>query len=669
MQNKFGLKDFVLMVLVVVVGVLTFLNMRQGDRQWQQTQDLSSKIGTVEQQVARLDRKLQDNSGSNDETIAEMGSQMTELNTKIADLHRALSSGALTLNAPAGSTIDEPAHDSTPASTVATGREGWARPGGVPIEWQPTVKFAAEPYDMEGYRLGGEFIEVFEAQPSKLTPVLAEDVYGRRVDDQICETLADFDPITKEVTGILAEAWQYDPEGYWLRVKLRENINFSDGVEITAEDVRWSFEDYINNPELETEALRSIMTSIEKVEVISDKVVEFTFNSPDAYNLQSALMYYILPKHFYAKLTPNQINQGTALAMGSGPFKIENLDVDNQWAPGQPIVLVRNEQYWGPKPALKSMRFVTITSDIARLIEFRNGSVSMIRPSSPQFSKVTREHGWDDKAYSLKWVNVRSGYSFIGWQCGPRNGKLTPFHDKRVRKAMTLILDRQLIIDDIYEGIGVIATGPNNAPSPAANPDIDPWPYDPEQAKQLLAEAGWVDRDGDGILENERGDEFSFEFTRASGGQTIERFQKYLVDQCASVGIRCNPKIVDWSLYDQILKNRDFDSITLAWSATAPESDPKQIWHSESIQNQGNNFIQWDAGQDQYIDKIKATLDYKERMDVFHQFQSLVHEEQPYTFLRVSPWLRFISKDFDNVHTYPMGLQQREYFLAPMAAE
>lgn len=626
MQSKFGLKDFVLMVLVVCVGVLTFMNMRQGDRQWKKTQDLISKVGTVEQQLAKLERNLQ--------------------------------SGAIAINTNSSSTN---------GSHTSGGRdESWARAGGVPVRWSTPMTLVNEPYEMDGYRLGGEFTEAFEAQPLKLTPVLAEDVYGRRVDDQVCETLADFHPETTEIEGTLAEAWQYDPEGYWLRVKLRDNINFSDGVEITAEDVRWSFHDYINNPELETEALRSIMTSIEKVEVISDKIVEFTFNQPDAYNLQSALMYYILPKHYYSKFTPAQINQSTALTMGSGPFKFDNLDVDNQWAPGQAIVLVRNEQYWGPKPALASMRFLTITEDIARLTEFRNGTVSMIRPSSPQFAEVSREQGWDEKAYSLDWVNVRSGYSFIGWQCGPRNGKLTPFHDKRVRQAMTMILDRQLIIDDIYNSIGEVAIGPNNAPSPAA-PDVSPWPYDIAKAKQLLAEAGWVDTDNDGILENARGDEFVFEFTRAIGGQTIERFQKYLVDQCASVGIRCNPKIVDWSLYDQILKNRDFDSITLAWSATAPESDPKQIWHTDSIQNQGNNFIQWDAGQDQYIDQIKLTLDYDKRMELFHQFGELVHEEQPYTFLRVSPWLRFINKDFENVHTYPMGLSQREYFVSPSA--
>ncbi|MBL4699380.1 MAG: hypothetical protein JKX70_11155 [Phycisphaerales bacterium] len=410
-----------LMVLVVIVGVISFLNIKEGNRQWQQTQDLLNKVGTVEQQVAKLDRNIQMSEAATQDGLGTITSQLSELDAR-------LSSGAFRVNDSGNGS------GSGARSVGGNSRDSWARPGGVPIKWQDKFDFAVEPYDLDGFRLGGEFTEVFPAQLSKLTPVLAEDTYARRVNDQICETLADLNPETLELEGLLAEAWQYDPNGYWLRVKLRENIHFSDGVEITAEDVRWSFHDYINNPELETEAARSVMTSIENIEVISEKVVEFTFNQPDAYNLQSAMSFYILPKHFYAKFTPSQINQSTALAMGSGPFKLDNLDVDNQWAPGKDVILVRNEQYWGPKPALASMRFKVIIEPIARLTEFRNGNASMIPPSPPQFAKVSREEGWDEFAYSLNWANMRSGYGFIGWQCGPRDGKLTPFHDKRVRR-------------------------------------------------------------------------------------------------------------------------------------------------------------------------------------------------------------------------------------------
>ncbi len=624
MQNKFGFKDFILLVLVSLCLIGTFLAMRQDDRRWKQNEELSDKVGTIEQLVSRLEGKL--DSGIVVSSQSGNGSNGGGSEAVVRD-------------------------------------ESWSKQAGVPIQWFDRYEFAEDPRGEDDYALGGVFKETFEAQPVKITPVLSEDVYGRRIGDQVVETVGAFDPESLELVGVLAEAWQYDPNGYWLRVKLRENIRFSDGVPVTSEDVRWTFHDYINNPQLETESIRSIMTNLDRIDVVDEHVYDIFFKEPDAYNMQMALVWGVLPKHFYEQFTTTQINQATGLLMGSGPFKMANLDPEDQWTPGTDVVLVRNEQYWGPKPAIAEMRFDTITEDVAKLTAFVNGETHMINPSSPQYVTKISEAGWDEKAYSLKWLNMRSGYGFIGWQCGERNGKLTPFHDKRVRQAMTLNLDRELMIRDIWAGLDSVAVGPNNPPSPAANPDISPWPYDPDAAVALLAEAGWIDRDGNGILENEDGVEFEFEFTRASGGETIRRVEKYLVDRCAAIGIRCNPKTVDWSLYDQIMKTRNFDAIILGWSASAPESDPRQIWHSDSIQNQGHNFIQWDGGQDQYLDAIVKELDFEKRMEIFHQFHSLVHEEQPYTFIRSVPWKRFISKDFENVHTYPKGLEQREFYM------
>ncbi len=621
MQNKFGLKDFVLLVAIAIVGVLVFSAMWQEDRRWQRVQAMEEQVTSLQRQVSGVE-------------------------SRIRAVQDQLESGVVAIGA----------GGAAPGQASATRDESWARPG-VPIQWQPAFELANDPRNLPDVSLGGEFLEVFEAQPSKLTAILGEDTYSRRVLDLVCDSLAAYDPETLKLEGVLAEAWQYDPDGYWLRVRIRDHVRFSDGAPVTAEDVRWTFHDYINNPELETASLRSIMNRLERVEVLGDKVCEFHFTQPDAYNLQTALGFSILPKHIYSEYTPQQINEHTALLFGSGPFKLRDLD----WAPGQDIVLIRNEQYWGPKPTLDRMRFRTIEDEQARLTSLINRETDMILPSSKQFVDRQSDPTWPERYHSLKWINMRSGYGFIGWQCGPRNGRLTPFHDKRVRLAMTHMLDREAMIRDIYEGIGEVAVGPNNPPSPAAAPEITPWPYDLNRARDLLREAGWWDRDSDGILENEDGVEFTFEFTRASGGQTAERMQKYIVDQCAKMGIRCTPRVVDWALYDQILKTRDFDAIVLGWSASAPESDPSQIWHTDSIQNQGHNFIQWDAGQDQHIEAIRGTLDADERMKHFHEFHRLVHEEQPYTFVRVAPWLRFVDREFENVHTYPSGLETREF--------
>ena len=150
---------------------------------------------------------------------------------------------------------------------------------------------------------------------------------------------------------------------------------------------------------------------------------------------------------------------------------------------------------------------------------------------------------------------------------------------------------------------------------------------------------------------------------QTQSGETTERIISYLVSQCEEVGIICEPRVVDWSFYSDMLKGRDFDAMIMGWSASGPESDPRQIWHRDSIQNQGDNFIQWDnqAASD-LIDKGRSTMDAESRMLIWHDFHDILHDEQPYTFVRVAPWIRFINREIGNVETYPVGLEPAEFF-------
>ncbi len=613
MNNRFGFKDFIQIVLLGAVLVLGWLQMVQQDRDRVLQQDMLGKLSAIEKQ---------------------------------------LSSGR----------VSAPTRDGGATVAVASRDESWARPG-VKIEWQEPWDFASDPRKVPGFQEGGEFTDLFEAQPAKITPFLGSDVYATRVCNRVCDSLGAYDPTTLRFVGTLADAWQQDPEGLWIRVHIRPDARFSDGEQVTAEDVRWTFKDFISNPSIEAERTRSTLDQIEEVKVLGPKTVEFVFNKALSFNMVAALGNYILPKHFYEKFEPAQLNSSTGLLMGSGPFRLERLDPSAQWSPGQDIVLVRNENYWGPRSPLDKVRFKVVNDDLARLVAYTNGEGDQTLPTSPQFVSKTKEPDWDKNNQSLSWINMRSGYSFIAWNQGPRNGKPTPFGDKRVRQGLTLCLDREQMIRDIWEGVGVVAKGSVNPQSPASDPKLKPWPFDPVKGKALLAEAGWKDRNGDGILENEKGEPFRIEFTRASGGEIYERISNFLKSSYSKVGIQVDTKVVDWSIMQEITKSRDYDALMMGWSATAPESDPRQIFHSESIKEGGDNFVQWRSTKaDQLIDKIRLTLEYDARMQIWHEFEATLHDEQPYTFIRVAPWLRFVKKTIGNVHPYKTALEPWEFF-------
>lgn len=644
MQSKFGLKDFVLLVAVGLVGLLAFLAMKQGDRTWERLNATDAKLGEIESGLARMQRQLDS---------MDFGEQLQAITDQLAS-GVVVQGGSGTGN----SNPDTP----TPAST------GWARPG-VEISSTGPWTLNNDPFDNDDARVGGQFVEYFEGQPPKITPYLYADVYGRRISDRVFEGLGAYDAETLKMRGRLAEAWQYDPNGMWLRVKIRDRARFSDGAPVTAEDVRWTYEDFMFNPEIEAERFRSVYNAIEDVEVISDKVVEFTFKEPRFDNFSQAFGFVIVPKHIYEPWTesPAAFNRSTGLVVGSGPFKMERVSMDDQWSPPDDIVLVRNDLYWGDRPAIDSIRYKAIADGLARLTDYTNGGGDMMRPNAIQFTGKQEDESFTERHVLRNWYNMQGGYSFIGWQCGPRNGgALTPFHDVRVRQAMTMIIDRDRIRRDISKNLARPATGPFLSSTPQANPEIEQWPHDPERARQLLAEAGWVDRDGDNVLENERGDEFSFEITFGNGSEGTLRMVTYIKDACAGVGIRCELRPIDWSVLSSILNNRDFDAITFAWSASAPESDPNQIWHSNSIPNQGDNFIQWASDDaDRLIEEGRRTLNDDERMKVWHQLHSVFHEQQPYTFLSEIPWLRFTTKRVQNLNEYNKGLVHEEFWLAP----
>ena len=666
MQNRFTLKDFVLFLMLGVISLLVVLAMFQSDRDWNEMMTINSKLSELERAMG--------SSGSGD--IDAVRKELADLKTAIASrpitVH--VSGVAATGAAAAAPSMGETEIEGTGNGAMGERDESWARPG-IKIAWQEPNGFTTQPQDVPGFSEGGEFTEIFGAQLPRITPILSGDVYSRRILSHVVESMGAYDPETLTMRGVLADAWQYDPDGMWLRVHLNPRAAFSDGEPVTSEDVRWTVQDFIFNTRIEAERYRSTMDMIEDVKIIDDHTVEFVFNKALFTNLSSTLGIEVLPKHIFGALEESTINQSTGLLVGSGPYRLETMDVDNQWTPGQDVVIVRNDRYWGvQKPALESMRFKVIVEPTAALVGFRNGDGDMLTPSSSQYSELRKDGDFLKENAIYKWVNMRSGYSFIGWQCGrrggPPDGTWTPFHDKRVRRAMTMLLDREQMIRDIYAGVGEVSTGPNSPSSPSSNPSISPWPYDLDGARSLLKESGWDDQDGDGILEYQQDDEyfskgtpFKFEFTITNSGETSERIISYLVAQCAELGIICEPRVVDWSFYSDMLKRREFDAMIMGWSANSPESDPKQIWHRRSIQDQGDNFIQWDSPQaSELIDQGRTTLDREGRMLIWHDFHSVVHEEQPYTFIRVSPWIRMMNRDIGNVQTYPIGLEPAEFF-------
>ncbi|MCA9809559.1 MAG: peptide-binding protein, partial [Candidatus Dadabacteria bacterium] len=318
------------------------------------------------------------------------------------------------------------------------------------------------------------------------------------------------------------------------------------------------------------------------------------------------------------------------------------------------VVLEKNPDYWGEKPHLNRIVFRIITDSSVALQVLKRQELDVASLTPIQWEKQTNSP--DFKKHFDKFSYFTPNYSYIGW-----NSKRPFFADKRVRTALTHLVNRELILDKVMYGLGAIVTNPFYINSPEYDKSIEPIPYDPAAARKLLEEAGWVDHDNDGIRDKD-GVKFSFEFLIPGGSETGEKIATILKEELDGIGIDMTIRKTEWAVFTTRLNERNFDAVTLAWSMGI-ESDPYQIWSSTQAEA-GSNFIGFkNAETDKLIEEARKEFDRDKRIELYRQFSEIIHEEQPYTFLFCRKATVAVNKRFENVTVYPLGIEPTEWYV------
>jgi peptide/nickel transport system substrate-binding protein len=502
------------------------------------------------------------------------------------------------------------------------------------------------------YALGDWMISNFPSPVSSLTPFIAGDLYSQLVRNRVQESLAYLDPVTREYVPLLAESWQVSPDGMTVTFQLRAGVTFSDGHPFSADDVVFTYE-WATNPMVSAERDRVALEPIASVRKSGQCAVVFQFKRPYYQNFELSAGLSVLPKHFYGKFKPEEFNQSVGLLMGTGPYKLKDPE---SWRPGTKIELLRNERYWGEPGPFARLVYNEITQRPAELIAFRNGELDQIQVEGEQYVQLLQDASLVNRTQHFEYFSPAGGYMYVAWN-QHRGGKPTSFADKRVRLAMTMLIDRQQIVDKVFLGYAEVASGPFGVGSPQNDTSIKPWPYDPNRARLLLAEAGLAGRDRDGVLPGLDGQPFRFKLTYLTGSALLERCTAQMKDSFAQAGIVMEPEPVEWSVLQRKLERRDFDAISLKWGGGSVESDIYQMFHSDQINDNGDNFISYANPElDAAIEEARRTVDPRQRMALWQRCHRILHDDEPYTFMLSNKTLVFIDKRFKNVTTSKLGL-------------
>ncbi len=621
MDNRFGLKDLLQTVLLLGVIASIWLGMKQYDRQWELVRTVNQKVDTQTREMSRLRR------------LIEAGP-------------------AVAARVVPGQSQPQPAPKGQPDT---------------PADQQATRDQDDRPFDrieaarsQEGYTEGDWLVDAFGGGVAKLTPLLSGDVYASIIQNYVLDTLATRDPSSLQWKGLLAKSWQISDDGLTITFQLRQGVTFSDGHPLTAEDVVYTF-DLIMNEQIAAPRHRAYLKTIESVEMNGPYEVTFRYKEPyfEAFELAASIA--AMPKHFYSAYMPEQFNQSVGLLLGSGQYRLED---PTGWTPSKPIQLVRNDRYWGVPAAFDRLVFKEITNDVARQTAFRNGDIDLFAAQPQQYRDMLNDEALASRTQHYEYLSPASGYRYLAWNQS-RNGQPTVFTDKRVRQAMTLLTNRPQLVQEIMLGYAVTASGPFNPLSKQISQAVVPWAYDVARAKALLQEAGFQDNDKDGVLETPQGEPFEFKLTYPSGSTNYEKMVLFLKDAYARAGIVLVPDPLEWSVFTERLKNKDFAVITLGWTSGI-ETDVYQMFHSSQIPDGGDNFISYSSPElDGLIETARRTVDEDTRMPMWHRAHEILHEDQPYTFLFFSKSLRFIDNRVRNVQELPMGLSPSEEWWVP----
>jgi peptide/nickel transport system substrate-binding protein len=481
-----------------------------------------------------------------------------------------------------------------------------------------------------------------------LNPLTFTDDYAARIVAKIFDSLLDRDPVTQEMKPWIAASWEVADDKLSYTFHLRKDVKFSDGVPLTAKDVKFTF-DKIMDPKVDAPQLRNYFVDVKSFDVLDDYTIRFACSRPYYLHVVMIGQIPIIPEHIYGTGDFNN-HPYNRKPVGSGPYVLE------RWKTGQEVVLDRNPLFFAATdnnpPYFDKIIYSIITDENAAFLVTNRGDIDakvlqpeewVRRANTPHFLKLFNR-------FAYNWP----AYNYIGW-----NLRKPQFADRRVRTALALLMDREQVRDDIYKGLANVMVAGFMPGVVEYNDKLKPLPFEPARASALLDEAGWKDTDGDGIRDK-AGVPFRFEALTTNQNPIAEQILTLYKEELARTGIDLVIRELEWaSLVDRVNK-RDFDAVLMSWRMS-PDVDPYPIWHS-SQGEKGDNFVGFvNAEADQLLERARVSFDRDERIRLYHRFQELIFEEQPYLFLLAPKQLLAVAKRIEGIKIYPYGLEDREW--------
>ena len=517
---------------------------------------------------------------------------------------------------------------------LAAGCNGEA--GGPPGEGKPSGAITPA--------YGDTRIEASIGNVSSLIPNVTSDAASHEVGDFMYNGLVTLGR-DLEVTGDLAKSWTFSKDCLTLDFKLEQGVRWHDGQPFTADDVVFTWETTMNAKT--PSPYKSDFLDVDRVEARGPHEVRISYKRPYAKALLSWAVP-MLPRHLLERWVRDgklrEAPQNWTAPIGTGPYRFKEMKS------GEKVVVVANPDYFKGRPPISRIVYRIIPSQATIFLELKAKGVDVAALTALQYKRQT-EYPAFEKAYN-KYRYAGAGYTYFGF-----NLKDKRFADRRVRRAFAHAINKQELLDGVVLGLGRRATGPFRPGTWADNPEVKGVPYDPKRAQALLAEAGWRERNADGLLVKD-GVPFTFELLTNQGNDERKKIAEIIQASLREVGVGVDIRVLEWAaLLKEHIKKRNFDSIVLGWG-TGADPDQYVVWHSSQSGPDDLNHISYANPEvDALLEAGRSSCVQAERVRYYHRLHQVLADDQPLVFLYWRDALPVVSSRIYGIQPGPAGIK------------
>ena len=467
-----------------------------------------------------------------------------------------------------------------------------------------------------------------------LDPAYVDDGESAKVMCNIYENLVKYKNGNTDIEPALATSWSQSKDGLTWTFNLRKGVKFHDGTPFNAAAVKFSVDRQLP-PQATNDMPYASFTFdpgiIKEVKAVNDYTVQFLLKAPYAPFLANLAMSLAAPIVSPASVKKYG-NDFIQHPVGTGPFVFEKWDKDQQ------IVLVKNKNYWGKQALVDKVVFKVTKENSVRASELMTGAIDIMDGVDVNDVKTLESKG-------MKMIkNAGMNINYMAFFCHKK-----PFSDPRVRRAISMAINRAEIVKYLYQGYAELANGPLPNFIPGYDPKLEPLPYNPEQAKKLLADAGYKD--------------FSFTFITysnprpynpATGVKLAEAVQADLL----KIGVKTQIKPYPWTEYKPIAAAAtEGEAMFYGWIGDNGDADNfLSLLDSAQIEGTLNSAKYKNEKVDDLLQKARSTMDPKTRVKLYQDAQKLIVEDAPWVFFSHATDLASYRPNVKGFNLHPTGI-------------